>query len=250
MTEVKAEVPMAEILTYAPGPALADRRPGRVHDGVPALRGGPGPPRAEGGRQGPGGGGSPGLARNYPGGGRGPHARHPDQPDRHRLRHLRADAAARRARRDVPGRRLAARGLRPVHGAGAARGLDPRVRAATSWRCGTPATTGAGGRCSIACAPVASGRARSRTRWRRPPTSRAAARGAAARARSAAPPAPRPRGADQRRPEDAARAGGLQRLRPHAHGRRRGALARRAGGQRPPADRPSQRRLRSRSCGS
>ena len=43
-------------------PALADGRPGRVHDGVPALRGGPGPPGAEGGRQGPRGGRGPGVA--------------------------------------------------------------------------------------------------------------------------------------------------------------------------------------------
>ena len=33
-------------------PALDHRRPGRVHDGVPALRGGPGAPRAEGRRRG------------------------------------------------------------------------------------------------------------------------------------------------------------------------------------------------------
>ncbi len=45
MTEVKAEVPMAEVLDYAPGPAVDQRRPGRFHDGLRALRRGPGPPR-------------------------------------------------------------------------------------------------------------------------------------------------------------------------------------------------------------
>ena len=50
MTEIKAELPMAELLGYAPGPALDHRRPGRLHDGVPALRGGPRPPRLEGPR--------------------------------------------------------------------------------------------------------------------------------------------------------------------------------------------------------
>ena len=48
MTEVKAEVPMAEMLDLRARPALDDRRPGRVHDRVPPLRGGPGAPRAEG----------------------------------------------------------------------------------------------------------------------------------------------------------------------------------------------------------
>ena len=48
MTEVKAEVPMAEMLDLRAGPALDHRRPGRVHAGVPALRGGPVAPRAEG----------------------------------------------------------------------------------------------------------------------------------------------------------------------------------------------------------
>ena len=35
MTEVKAEVPMAEMLVLRARPALDHRRPGRVHDGVP-----------------------------------------------------------------------------------------------------------------------------------------------------------------------------------------------------------------------
>ena len=45
MTEIKAEVPMAEMLTYAPGSPLDHRGPGRLHDGVPALRGAPRAPR-------------------------------------------------------------------------------------------------------------------------------------------------------------------------------------------------------------
>ncbi len=57
MTEVKAEVPMSEMLAYAPGPALDHGRPGGVHDGVPALRGDPRPPGAEGRGRGVGGGG-------------------------------------------------------------------------------------------------------------------------------------------------------------------------------------------------
>ena len=52
MTEIKAEVPMAEMLDLRARPALDHRRPRRLHDGVPALRGGPGAPRAEGGRAG------------------------------------------------------------------------------------------------------------------------------------------------------------------------------------------------------
>ena len=50
-TEIKAEVPMAEMLTYAPGPAVDHRRPRRLHDGVPALRGGSRAPRPEGRRR-------------------------------------------------------------------------------------------------------------------------------------------------------------------------------------------------------
>ena len=41
---------MAEMLTYAPDLRVDDRRPGRVHAGVPALRGDPGAPGAEGRR--------------------------------------------------------------------------------------------------------------------------------------------------------------------------------------------------------
>ncbi len=47
MTEIKAEVPMAEMLTYAPDLRSITRRPGRLHARVPALRGGARAPRAE-----------------------------------------------------------------------------------------------------------------------------------------------------------------------------------------------------------
>ncbi len=53
MTEIKAEVPMAEMLTYAPDLRSITRRPGRLHARVPALRGGPRPSRAEGRRRRP-----------------------------------------------------------------------------------------------------------------------------------------------------------------------------------------------------
>ena len=48
LTEIKAEVPMAEVLAYAPGPALDHRRPGRLLAGVPALPAGALPDRPEG----------------------------------------------------------------------------------------------------------------------------------------------------------------------------------------------------------
>ena len=48
MTEVKAEVPMAEMLTYAPDLRSLTGGQGDYTMELPALRGGPGPPRAEG----------------------------------------------------------------------------------------------------------------------------------------------------------------------------------------------------------
>ena len=59
MTEVKAEVPMARDAVLRAGPALDHRRPRRVRDGVPALRGGSRPSCRKGrrGRQGRAGGG-------------------------------------------------------------------------------------------------------------------------------------------------------------------------------------------------
>ena len=131
MTEVKAEVPMSRAAHLRARPALDHRRPGRVHARVPALRGDARPPgakdRAEGARRRrkrsrpeplP-------LLRSPRG---GEHQGHPHESGRHLLRCLRAHAAARRARRVLPRRRRAPPGLRALHGARAARGLDPRGR--------------------------------------------------------------------------------------------------------------------------
>ena len=211
-------------------PAVADRRSGRVHDGVPALRGSPVPLGAEGGRQGPRGGGSPGLS--YPAHGLGAHPRHPHEPERSRLRHLRADAAAWRACGDVPRRRIAPSGMRSVHRAGPARGLDPRVgrrraraaphrpRSSRAVVPGPPADPSRAG----ARGAGRDGRGRRRDAAQR---ARGAVAGAGPARRGAAPAAARARGPDQRRPQDAARAGDLQRVRSHAHGRRRRPLPRR-----------------------
>ncbi len=51
ITRIDAEVPMAEVLDYAPRPARDHGRPRRVHDRVRALRGAAGPPRRAGGRR-------------------------------------------------------------------------------------------------------------------------------------------------------------------------------------------------------
>ena len=127
---------MAEMLTYAPDLRSITGGRGRLHDGVPALRGGPRAPRAEGRRQLARGGGD-GLAAavTRPCAGRRAatlvgldSASDLDAArDRH-LRRLRAHAAARRARRRLPARRRAPLGLRAVHAARGARGLDPRGR--------------------------------------------------------------------------------------------------------------------------
>ncbi len=240
MTEVKAEVPMAEILTYAPDLRSLTGGQGEYtmeflrYEEVPAHLAQKVVEKAQEEEEVRAASGLATLQR------RGPQPGHTHQPVRHRVRRLRAHAAAGRARRDLPGRRLAARGVRPVHGAGAARGLDPRVgrrrarAAAHAPRRARAVAARAPAGAPRACPRRAGGHGRGR-------------RGRAARGRrdaaSAAPPAPRARGAHQRRPQDAARAGGLQRLRPHAHGRRRGALARRPGRLRPAADRPPERGL-------
>ena len=128
----------------------------------------------------------------------GPYARHPDQPAGRLLRRLRPHAAARRAGRAVPGRRRAPPGLRAVHRARPARGLDPRVRRRRADACAARATRAAAG-WSTGCARAASARARSPTprprRRRRSPAgtstaaapARADARAGAARAAAARP---------------------------------------------------------------
>ena len=62
-TEVKAEVPMAEVLDYAPDLRSISGGRGRFHDGVRALRGDPRAPDRQGRRRGTGGGRGPGLKR-------------------------------------------------------------------------------------------------------------------------------------------------------------------------------------------
>ena len=182
----------------------------------------------------------------------GPYQGHPHQPERRRLRHLRAHAAARRARR---------RRTSPAASAARSASCAPRAR---STRAGSASpggddlelrhTRARRPRALVLRPPARAPRARprgpGRDRRRRAGAPRRRRRRAAASASAssrergrpsrAAPPAPRPRRADQRRPEDAARAGGLQRLRPHAHGRRRRPLARRPRVSRAPApERPS-----------
>ena len=146
------------------------------------------------------------------------------EPGGRRLRRLRAHAAARRARRAVPGRRRAPPGLRAVHRARPARGLDPRVRRATSSRCAAPRGEGRGRslldrlrarreRAREVNAEIAGRRGRAPGGDRAPRRRPASASAEPERrppepvARGAAAPAPRARGADERRPEDGARAG-------------------------------------------
>ena len=153
MTEVKAEVPMAEIVSYAPDLRSITGGQGEYtleflrYEEVPAhlaqkvidaardearswptdwafagLAGRGFEPRTRW---------RPSVRATLPLGSPGPNASyqgHPDQPDRRRLRHLRAHAAARRACRGIPRGRAAAAGLRAVHRPRAARGLDPRER--------------------------------------------------------------------------------------------------------------------------
>ena len=84
-------------------------------------------------------------------------------------------------------------------------------------------------RSSTACAPPPRARAATASHDELEAAEpRDAARGAGRPAGAAARAAPHPRRADERRAQDAARAGRLQRVRPHAHRRRRRPLARRA----------------------
>ena len=219
---------MAEMLSYAPDLRSITGGQGRVHDGVPPLRGDPRPPRPEG-RQGDGGGRLGVAAR--PAGRVAAHARHQDEPAGHLLRRVRADAAARRAGGAVPGRRRPPPGVRAVHRAGAARGVDPRVRrgrarAAQQPPRGAdpldrPPARAAGPRARDRRRPGGAGRRRGRPALRR--AARPPDRGAPG---AAAQPAPRARGADQRRAQDGARARRLQPLGPHPHRGRRRPLAR------------------------
>ena len=130
MTEVKAEVPMSELLTYAPDLRSITGGQGEYtleflrYEEMPVASG------AKDRAEGHGGGGSgQGLAAPLLGSPEGgEHQGYPHESGRHLLRCLRAHAAARRAGRVLPGRRRAPPGLRALHRARAARGLDPRGR--------------------------------------------------------------------------------------------------------------------------
>ena len=130
MTEVKAEVPMAELLTYAPDLRSITGGQGEYtlefvrYEEVPSHLAQKIVQKHDGGGRSGQGLGRP-LLRSPR---RGEHARHPHEPGRHLLRRLRPDAPARRARGVVSGRWRAPPGVRAVHRARAARGLDPRGR--------------------------------------------------------------------------------------------------------------------------
>ena len=247
MTEVKAEVPMSELLTYAPDLRSITGGQGEYTLEFVRYEEVPVPPRAKD-RAGAREGGRSGQGLRLPllrSPRRGEHARHPHQPARHLVRRLRADAASRRARGVLSGRWRAPPGVRAVHGPRPARGLDPRGRRRRADAAHVAHRSAAAASWSKLPRPPRA-RARGRGRGGRRGggglrrDARARARGRRPAARPPAPPAPRPRGADQRRAQGRARARGLQRLRAHAHGRRDRPLAGRAGGQRPPAaDRPS-----------
>ena len=239
MTEVKAEVPMAEMLSYAPD--LRSMTGGQGEYTLEFLRYEEVPAHlaqkvvAEGPEQEEAAGVAP---RCYP---RRAVARTRDirtNQQRRLLRRLRAHAAARRAGRAVPRRRLAPPGVRALHRARAARGLDPRGRRdeLTLRARGTRAARGfverlrarrerareVAAEAAAAQAAMPEGReSHSTGRTVHPPEASGAWL-------TAAPPAPRPRGAHQRRAQDGARARGVQRLRATSHGRRRRPLARRA----------------------
>ena len=242
MTEVKAEVPMSGDAHLRARPALDHRRPGRVHDGVPALRGDPGAPRAEGrdeARE-----EEEAVAREPSGRGRcGRHSgRRPTcatlavaprrGPSRDDIKTNQQDVAC-----DVCGRTL----LRGEHAepflAGGERRQVCELCTARAQHEGWIRESGADeltlrqprdeGAPLAHRPPAPAARARARGPTRSRPEEAAGdrrrlpprARRDRARARSPPPeppraPAPRPRGADQRRAQDGARARRLQRLRP------------------------------------
>src|SRR5262249_54961412 len=133
MTEVKAEVPMAEVVSYAPDLRALTGGQGEYtleflrYEEIPAHLAqqviDKSKEEAEAVAWKVRGRGS-GFATLAPRHGADP--RHQDEPARHRLRHLRAHAAARRARRALSDRRRTPDGVRPVRPARPARGLDPR----------------------------------------------------------------------------------------------------------------------------
>ena len=147
MTEVKAEVPMSEMLTYAPDLRSLTGGQGDYtmeferYEEVPAHLAGK--VVAESRRRRPRLSGSLGWPRDPKG--------HNDVARRRVVRRLRADTAARRARRRVPARRPAAHGVRAVHAARGPRGLDPRGPGRRPRA--RPRRAAARARCWAACGP-------------------------------------------------------------------------------------------------
>ena len=242
-------------------PALDHRRPGRVHDGVRCAtrrsrrtsrrRSREKATRRGGSRQ--------GLAEADVTTRLARMAQIRDiqhQPGRRRLRRLRAHAAARRARRALPGRRPAPRRSASCARARAARGLDPRVRRRRARAAQHRATKAAGARL----------RSSALREPRREPARASCTPRATPPRRSAAATRRRRHGHERRRsragprhvravPTNAelkmrARARGLQRLRAHAHGRRRRPLARRRRRSACARCRTGRAWSRSPSCGS
>ena len=230
VTEVKAEVPMAEMLSYAPDLRAITGGQGEYsmelarYEEMPAhiaqcvvqeMRA-----RRRGGQ---------GVGAYHRGDEEGAQA----GPRRRHLRRLRAHHPQGRAHRGLPGPgRAPPPGLRPVRAARPARRLDPRVggrRHAQRMPRSEPRRGVFGPAAPAAPGAAGPGRDGGEGGELRPPARRgraAGARGIAPR-RAAAPaalapqgPAPRARRADHRRGEDRARARPLQRLRPPAHDRR------------------------------
>ena len=220
-------------------PALADRRPGRVHDGVRALRGGPGAPGAskvvaESRRR-------PRPSHRSALGRRDPEGRSPT-----RTPSSSCDVCGRTLLRGEHAESFLAGGPRRMvcelctpraaHEGWIREGLDDARRA-------RPRRARARARCSAGCAaacaeapePAAEGAPRGRADepvHEAPPTRRSPSRAVPERTSPtpACPTSPRrargPRGAHQRRAQGRARRRAVQRLRAPAHGRRRRALAR------------------------
>ena len=151
MTDIKAEVPMSEMLAYAPDLRSITGGQGEFTMEFERYEEVPGHLAGQGGRRGTR------RARSREGvvgSSRGEYQGHHHLGRDLGLRCVRADAAARRARRDLRRRRRPPLGVRPVHVAGPARGLGarrdgPRIRRAM------PGSTG-GARYSAGCASAAS----------------------------------------------------------------------------------------------
>ena len=261
VTEIKAEVPMAEMLDYAPDLRAITGRPGRVLDGPRPVRGGARPCGATGGATGSAGKrGREGLI--YPG---GREEGAPARPRRSQLRRLRANHPEGRARRVVSRAwRPPPPGLRPLRLARPAPRLDPRIRSRRHARPhaaqraapgrARPAPQAAAGRGERVAARRAGGDVRRCERHRRgrasaeevdapaPPPQRARTRPQSPRHVRAVP--------DDRRGQGGARSRALQRLGPPAHRGRPRTHARAALGERDARSEPGQRRVRPRRMGA